>query len=244
MQRIGRVDRRLNPEIEARIIADHPGRKKLRGKTAFWNFLPPDELDEILRLFQRVTHKTLVISRTMGIEGRKLLTPNDEFDPVKELNEQCDGQLSDTESLRLEYERLMAEHPELAGQLAGFPLKVFSGKANPKPAGRAVFFCYRIPRPDSNLLDAETGQPRWSDAAGLTVWACFDLQTDKALTDVSAIATLIRSTLDTPRKTIIDPATLSDLRKKVEKQLTAEFLRPLQAPLGVSPTLKCWMELN
>jgi len=244
MQRIGRVDRRLNPEIEERIIADHPDRKKLRGKTAFWNFLPPDELDEILRLFQRVTHKTLVISRTMGIEGRKLLTPDDEFDPVKELNEQCDGQLSDTENLRLEYERLMAEHPELAGQLAGFPLKVFSGKAHPQPGSRAVFFCYRIPRPDANLPDAETGQPRWSDAAGLTVWACFDLQTDKALTDVSAIAALIRSAPDTPRKTIIAPATLSDLRKKVEKQLTAEFLRPLQAPLGISPTLKCWMELN
>lgn len=244
MQRIGRVDRRMNPDIEARIIADHPERKKLRGKTAFWNFLPPDELDEILRLFQRVTHKTLVISRTMGIEGRKLLTPDDEFDPIKEINEQCDGQLSETESLRLEYNRLMAEHPELAGQLAGFPLKVFSGKANPKPDSMAVFFCYRIPRPDSNVLDTETGQPRWSDEAGLTVWACFDLQTDKVLTEVSAIATLIRSTPDTPRKTAIEPATLSELRKKVEKQLTTEFLRPLQAPLGVAPVLKCWMELN
>lgn len=244
MQRIGRVDRRMNPAIEARIIADHPHQKKLRGKTAFWNFLPPDELDELLRLFQRVTHKTLVISRTLGIEGRKLLTPDDEFDPVKEINEQCDGQLSDTESLRLEYERLMAEHPELAAQLAVFPLKVFSGKASPKPDSKAVFFCYRIPRPDSNLLDTETGQPRWSDAAGLTVWACFDLQTDKALTDVSAIAALIRSTPDTPRKTAIERATLSDLRKKVEKQLTAEFLRPLQAPLGVAPVLKCWMEMS
>ena len=244
MQRIGRVDRRMNPDIEARIIADHPEQKKLRGKTAFWNFLPPDELDELLRLFQRVTHKTLIISRTLGIEGRKLLTPDDDFDPVKELNEQCDGQLSDTESLRLEYERLMAEHPELAGQLATFPLKVFSGKAHPRPDSKAVFFCYRIPRPESNLAETETGEPRWSDASGLTVWACFDLANDKALTDVGAIATLIRSTPDTPRKTAVEHTTLSELRKKVEKQLTAEFLRPLQAPLGVAPVLKCWMELN
>lgn len=244
MQRIGRVDRRMNPDIEARIVADHPESKKLRGKTAFWNFLPPDELDELLRLFQRVTHKTFVISRTLGIEGRKLLTPDDEFDPVKELNEQCDGQLSDTESLRLEYERLMAEHPELAGQLAGFPLKVFSGKSSPKPDSKAVFFCYRIPRPDPNLIETETGQPRWSDAAGLTVWACFALEDQQVLTDVGSIAALIRSTPDTPRKTAIEHATLSDLRKRVEKQLTAEFLRPLQAPLGVAPVLKCWMELN
>lgn len=244
MQRIGRVDRRMNPDIEAQIVADHPHRKKLRGKTAFWNFLPPDELDGILRLFQRVTHKTLVISRTMGIEGRKLLTPDDEFDPVKELNEQCDGHLTDTESLRLEYERLMAEHPQLAGQLAGFPLKVFTGKANPKPNTKAVFFCYRIPRPDTTQKDAETEQPLWTDTAGLTVWACFDLQGKMVLTEAGAIAALIRSTPDTPRKTSIETTSLSELRKKVEKQLIAEYLRPLQAPVGVAPVLKCWMELN
>ncbi len=244
MQRIGRVDRRMNPDIEARLLADHPECRKLRGKTAFWNFLPPDELDELLRLFQRVTHKTLVISRTLGIEGRKLLTPDDDFDPVKELNEQCDGQLSDSESLRLEYERLLAEQPDLAGKLAGFPLKVFSGKAHPAEGSRAVFFCYRIPRPDSQLIDSETGEARWSDAAGLTVWACYDLASDKPLTDTRAIAALIRSTPDTPRRVKLEHATLSDLRKKLEKQLTTEFLKPLQAPLGVVPVLKCWMELN
>ena len=70
MQRIGRVDRRMNPVIEARMIADHPELKEQRGKVAFWNFLPPDELDDLLRLFQRVTSKVLVISRTLGIEGR------------------------------------------------------------------------------------------------------------------------------------------------------------------------------
>ena len=244
MQRIGRVDRRMNPEIEARIIADHPDRTVLRGKTAFWNFLPPDELDEILRLFQRVTHKTLVISRTMGIEGRKLLTPDDEFDPIKEINEQCDGHLSDTESLRLEYERLMAEHPELAARLASFPLKVFTGKANPKPDTKTVFFCYRIPRPDTTQKDIETEQPLWTDTAGLTVWACFDLQGKMVLTEAGAVAALIRSTPVTARKTSIEHTSLSDLRKKVEKHLIAEYLRPLQAPVGVSPALKCWMELN
>jgi len=58
----------------------------LRGKLEFWNFLPPHELDELLCLFQRVTRKTLVISLTFGVEGRKLLTPDDAFDPVHEIN--------------------------------------------------------------------------------------------------------------------------------------------------------------
>ena len=32
MQRIGRVDRRMNPDVEQRLITDHPERKPLRGQ--------------------------------------------------------------------------------------------------------------------------------------------------------------------------------------------------------------------
>src|SRR5205814_6371083 len=75
MQRIGRVDRRMNLEIEKRLVADHPEIGSSRGKVGFWNFLPPEELNAILTLYTRVTQKTLLISRTLGIEGKKLLTP-------------------------------------------------------------------------------------------------------------------------------------------------------------------------
>jgi superfamily II DNA or RNA helicase len=243
MQRIGRVDRRMNPTVEAHILADHPEQKTLRGRVEFWNFLPPDELDELLKLFQRVTKKTLVISRTLGIEGRKLLTPDDEFDSVKELNEQCEGTLSDNEKLRLEYNVLVQKHPDLAQRAPDLPLKTYSGKASPKPGTQAVFFCYRIPKPDPDLITTEAGD-RWSDAAGSTVWVCYDLAGNKVLTEPGAIANLIRSVPSTPRKTSLDKVNLSELRKKVDKQLVNEYLKPLQAPVGVYPILKCWMELN
>ena len=253
MQRIGRVDRRMNPTIEAQILADHPAQKKLRGQIEFWNFLPPDELDQLLRLFQRVTNKTVVISRTLGIEGRKLLTPDDQFDPIKELNEQFDGTLSDVEQLRLEYNALLAEQPELAAQLAHMPLKLFSGKAWPGHNGSghngtatsgAIFFCYRIPRPDTNLLENDSGQPRWSDSAGFTVWLCYDLEGKRLLADPGAIADLIRSQPQTPRHCRLERTKLSEVRKTVERYLLTDYLRPLQAPVGVTPVLKCWMELN
>lgn len=244
MQRIGRVDRRMNAEVEARMIADHPELAPLRGKVAFWNFLPPDELDELLHLFQRVTNKTLMISRTLGIEGRTLLTPDDRFDPIRELNEQCDGTLSEAEQLRLEYMALVQAHPDLAAAVGTLPLKLFSGRVSPRPGSRAVFFCYRIPRPDPELIETETGQPRWSDAAGFTVWLCYDLQGDRILTDPAAIAALVRSDPATPRHCAIDRAELSELRKRVEKLVVNDYLRPLQAPVGVTPILKCWMELN
>src|SRR5260370_19622964 len=73
MQRIGRVDRRMDPEIEALLVGDHPDQAELRGKVAYWNFLPPSELDNLLQLYAKVAHKTLRISKSFGIEGKKLL---------------------------------------------------------------------------------------------------------------------------------------------------------------------------
>ena len=57
MQRIGRVDRRLDLAVEERLIKDHPDLKKDRGKVTFWNFLPPDELNRLLSLYSTVTRK-------------------------------------------------------------------------------------------------------------------------------------------------------------------------------------------
>ncbi len=68
MQRIGRVDRRLDKRVEAEILADHPEQEEIRRTIAFWNFLPPAELDQLLRLYARVAHKTLRISKTFGID--------------------------------------------------------------------------------------------------------------------------------------------------------------------------------
>ena len=82
MQRIGRVDRRMNPQTEARLTADHPETATDRGTVRFWNFLPPEDLERILKLYERVTGKTLLISHTLGIEGRKLLRPDDAYDPL------------------------------------------------------------------------------------------------------------------------------------------------------------------
>jgi superfamily II DNA/RNA helicase len=84
MQRIGRVDRRMDLRVEARIEKDHPDQKPIRGKVAFWNFLPPDELDQLLRLYGRIAHKVLRISKAFGIEGKKLLRPEDDFEALKD----------------------------------------------------------------------------------------------------------------------------------------------------------------
>ena len=243
MQRIGRVDRRLTPAIEERILEASGKKKSTRGSIVYWNFLPPDELEELLALYGRVNTKTLVISKAFGIEGRKLLHPDDAFDPVKEINEQFEGQQTETERLMLEYERLVLEHPDLAAALPKLPLKIFSGKKSDASGAIGVFFCFRIPRPDPDLKAAD-GSLVWTDHAGETVWTFVNPANGEATTDPARIAEAIRSTPDTPRHTSMDRTKLSELRAAAEKEATNKHLRPLQAPVGVSPILKCWMEVS
>src|SRR5207244_13637968 len=111
--------------VEAAMVADHPEMGDYRGKVAYWNFLPPDELNAILSLYATVTHKTLVISKTMGIEGRKLLTPDDEYEPLTEFNATYEGRQTVRESMHLELEALFAEEPELNMFLAQLPNGIF-----------------------------------------------------------------------------------------------------------------------
>ncbi|PAZ01714.1 MAG: hypothetical protein CAK85_01785 [Spartobacteria bacterium AMD-G5] len=35
-----------------------------------------------------------------------------------------------------------------------------------------------------------------------------------------------------------------DLSSAIEKEVRNKHLRPLQAPIGISPILKCWMEVG
>ena len=64
-------------------FAENPGELAPdRDDVFYWNFLPPDELESLLDLYHTVSRKTLRISKVFGIEGKKLLTPQDDFDAL------------------------------------------------------------------------------------------------------------------------------------------------------------------
>lgn len=253
MQRIGRVDRRMSPKVEAALIADHPEQEPLRGHVIYWNFLPPGELNALLSLWNRVTHKTLRISKTFGIEGGKLLTGEDDYDMLKAFNAEYE-RTTPTEDLRLEYDRLLATHPTLAERLKNLPGRVFSAKQHPQPGSRAVFFCYALPVPDKAPRDERAGtlfEPENRAGSGWIVdgsaveWYCYDLATKAIETAPIPIAALIRSEPQTPRHCKMEQQTLSEVRAEVEKHIKNTYLRRANVPMTApKPLLKCWMELS
>ena len=171
MQRIGRVDRRMNPEVEKRLVADHPEVASSRGKVSFWNFLPPEELNAILTLYTRVTQKTLLISKTLGIEGKKLLRPEDDYEALREFNHAYEGTKTAVEDMHLEYQSLLQADPDLEAYLKRLPGATFSGRKRPAKGARGVFFCYALP-----ALDKEAGE--FTEEAGTTRWYLYDLDRD------------------------------------------------------------------
>jgi superfamily II DNA or RNA helicase len=239
MQRIGRVDRRMNPEVEKRLIADHPEVASSRGKVSFWNFLPPDELNEILTLYAKVTQKTLFISKTLGIEGKKLLTPQDDFDAIKEFNHAYEGTKTAIEDMHLEYQTLLEIDPDLEGRLRALPGATFSGRKRAAKGIRGVFFCYALP-----ALDKQKDPPEFTEEAGTTRWYLYDLDRNTILEDPGEIVASIRSKPETPRSCLTEEQTLIEIRSKIDKHIKNSYLKRVDAPAGVKPSLRCWMELN
>lgn len=236
MQRIGRVDRRMSPQIETAIVRDHPGRAGGRGKIKFWNFLPPDELNRLLSLYATVTRKTLLISETFGIEGRQLLTPDDEYNALREFSHSYEGQASAIEKLHLEYHRLLLEDPTLEERLRQLPGSVYSGRKGERKTPSGVFFCYALPALDKSSEE-------FTEAAGVTKWYYWDAGHDRVLEDPQEIQTYIRSSVDTPRNSSRQGEDLAKIRAKVQKHIKNTYLKRVDAPVGVKPILKCWMEV-
>lgn len=236
MQRIGRVDRRLDPKIEAGIVADHPDTKEIRGIVHLWNFLPPDELNDILSLYERVTNKALRISKTFGIEGRKFLTPDDDYDALREFNRQYEGTTTSTEEMYLAYQRLVQEYPAIMGRAHTVPRRLFSGKANLTQDVKAVFFCYRLP--------AKNAAGEWDEIAAFIRWYLYDMETNAITEDATRIMPLVECMPQTPRRTIVERKSLSEIRRQMDKHIINTYMKKVQAVQGMEAALLAWMELN
>ena len=208
MQRIGRVDRRMNPDVEARLVADHPEQKKLRGQVKYWNFLPPDDLNKLLTLYtprhaQGAAHLGHVRHRGQeAAHARRTISMR-----IREFNEDYEGTPSKLEDMRLEYRGLLGADPELEAKLNGLPGQVFSGKAHPKNGVRAVFCCYRLPvQAATSAADVE---PEWSTDAGSVEWYLVDLASGKVTEGAEAIHEFVKCEPTTPRRCQIEQRSCS-----------------------------------
>lgn len=239
MQRIGRVDRRMNPAIEAVLVKERKSAKATRGKIQIRNFLPPDQINNLIELVGRVEGKTLMISKTLGIPGGKLLDESDMFDDVKvfqAFKDEYVGDITPLEQLRLRWLELARENPGLESLVERLPDGISVAKDG-QPQG--VFVCRRVP-----TLTKETaeGESVWSLAPGRIEWALSTAETVER--GPLAIYAAIEATPDTANRPFSDRvklhASLREFERAETKQLRKEVQLPLDAP---TPVTLCWMEI-
>ncbi|MGA9407427.1 MAG: helicase-related protein [Bacteroidota bacterium] len=232
MQRIGRVDRRLDADIEKAMGRD-------RDVVKFWNFLPPDELDELLKLYQKVSRKVLRISKTLGIEGGKLLRPEEELEPLRIFNAQYDGIRTVEENMHLALTEMLKSHPELSEILPAFPKRLFSGRKHRDQHPLGVFAAYRFP---SRTSTDEQGNTK--TVPGICRWYFCELATKTVLEDLGAVNAAVQAMPETPR-VVVNP--MEELRKSlalIEQQCVRKELKNMNALIGEKATLVCWMEVS
>jgi superfamily II DNA or RNA helicase len=262
MQRIGRVDRRLNSDIEEQL--DRP--EHLKGKVYFWNFLPPKELEDLLHLKQKLDGKIMRINKTLGIEGA-LISPDDPDMAMKLFNERYERTETVEELMHLEKQKLEAESPELWSSLPGLPRRLFSGKKveagfgpilnqrgeqiqhiAPNPRS-GLFACYRMPpiiaQAAGTLLELKTEEydPE-KHGPGEVKWYFRDAETGEITETLETAWASVRCTAGTERTVQLGVSKLAPARKAIEKHIKNTYLKQIQAPIGAKPTLVAWMEIN
>ena len=176
MQRIGRVDRRMNPEIEARLEGRPPetGRRPRDGRVlelpaarraerdplALHEGHPEDaaHLEDDRHRGQEAPHAR---GRLRGAQG---VQPG--------LRRHDDA----VEGMHLEYQRLLDETPGLADTLERLPGRSLQRQAAPDEGLRGAFFCFALP-----ALDTELGE--FTEEAGTTRWYFYDAERDAILED-------------------------------------------------------------
>ena len=233
MQRIGRIDRRRDADTEAHLLADHPELKADRDFAYYWNFLPPKELEDLLSLYKTVSKKTLRISKTFGIEGEKLLTPDDEYEALKEFNSHYEGSTSAEEEIALAYQQLLADNPDYLEQVKELPRKMYSGKMASTRKG--YFFCYELP--------TKRADGSWSDGDGIYRWYVVDPETKQVTEDIHEIWTAIKCERDESRAFNANEGQFSEIRKVIENYIKKNYLKAIQAPMGKKAKLVTWLQM-
>lgn len=241
MQRIGRVDRRMNPVIEKELVREKPSARKSRGHIQIRNFLPPADIETLLTLYSRVQSKTLMISSTLGIPGGKLIDESDVYDDVKmfqAFKDEYNGDIAPIEELRLKWLKLVKDNRGLDKLVARLPEGISTAKSGNL---RGVFICRRVPVLTKGA--DEDVEAEWTIEPGEIEWA---LRTaDGVERALHKLDSAITAEPATPAMSFSDRPTIHASLRGFERDETKRLRKETQLPMDApTPKTICWMELQ
>ncbi|MDA9182809.1 helicase-related protein [Candidatus Poseidoniaceae archaeon] len=244
MQRIGRIDRRLNPVIERQIKGNHPEREADRGHIAYWNCLPPAEMERIIGLQKVVEKKFKIIAAILGVEGGFGLTKSQNLEKLHDLYTNSNlstglSNLTDTlDPLRLEYNVMLQNDTNLISSplLTGFGTDAPHSDKNGD--GKYAFFCYQIPREFDG---------KWTYARGNCQWYLYNFENSTILhkrSEMNDIFNVLKTVTDERRVTNISVDELKIADKTVKKFIKNSIMKEMTMTQENKPRLLCSMTIG
>ncbi len=230
IQRIGRVDRRLDAEIT-------PDAHEF----SIVNVVPPDEIEAIIELVGRVEGRTIKISRTLGLETSFLKATTD-LEALKEFNAKYDGEMSDTDTAMVQYVALTTVAPPdpqtqaLLDQIPPGAFGVWEG------ADRDGIFAYFSIVPKKTAT--ETDKARFASVLSRPYLALLYNGDQTPLMDAPRVLAALQGIKPgTQSANPSDDESLKSCLKAITNSIRGSF-RDIGLPNTLVPSLVCWIELR
>ncbi len=226
IQRIGRVDRRLDPR-----------KNPIPHSFSILNCLPPDEINDIIELVDTVENRTTQISKTLGID-QAFFKSSDPAGTLKEFNKLVDGEPSVIDRVNEKYiETLASPDPETLKAVQNLPPGAFGVWEDAPVNGLFALFEMvadtRATTSDRNHFRSVIGMPVLATETNGKI----DLDAPGILTMLSATVKGERS--GKPGPNVHTQEAMRRIKTKVQQSF-----RRINLPATIQPRLVCAMELR
>jgi SNF2 family DNA or RNA helicase/HKD family nuclease len=228
IQRIGRVDRRLDPVVTP---SSH--------EFSIYNVLPTKEIEAIIGLVGTVENRTLKISNTLGLDV-SFFKSTDPAGNLKEFNSDYEGEMTKADSALTRFVNLAVKPPDAKTQflLDQLPLGAFGVWKDAPSEG--VFTLFTL---EAKKTITEADREKFAPFLGYST-LCF-LKSDGGRSfDAGEILEMLAGT--TPGEHSANPSDEAFLSEQLKKtrNLVRDRFREVGLPQTIAPRLVCWMELK
>ena len=226
IQRIGRVDRRLDP-----VKTPEP------HSFSIINFLPPKEINDIIRLVDTVENRTTQISKTLGID-QAFFKSTDPEGTLREFNAMVDGEPTLLDKANAKYVKALASpDPELQAIVEQMPLGAFGVWTGAPTDG--VFALFEM-KGTENLTKQDVEKFK-----GVLNLPILILKTDLGYsTDGGKILDILGQTVKGEKSGDPGDATKLAAELRTMKNKINQSFREINLVGSIQPKLVCWMELR
>ena len=201
--------------------------------------LPPDEINDIIRLIGTVENRTLLISKTLGLDA-SFFKSTDPAGNLKEFNATYEGEISANDKALTDFVTLTHTPPDKHTQAMIDALPPGAFGVWDKAPLNGLFALFTM---EAQTETPETDKERFKAVIGRPILV-LERDGKSTLTDAGEILGLLSGTIPKQQSGVPSDEQKLSLRLKSLKNHIRQGFGVIGLPRTIVPRLVCWMELR